>query len=54
MDHGLPLVPIVTGVLLVYVGHFAYSFFHRIPRRAPSRDARDFLSIRASRRDWNV
>jgi hypothetical protein len=50
MDHGLPLVPIVTGVLLVYAGHFAYTFFHRFPRRATSRDPRIILNIRAGRR----
>ena len=33
MDHGLPLIPVVAGVLLVYAAHFAYTVFHYIHRR---------------------
>jgi hypothetical protein len=29
MDHDLPLVPVVAGVLLVYGTYFAYTLFHR-------------------------
>jgi hypothetical protein len=32
MEHGLPLVPVVAGVLLAYAGYFAYTLFHRIHR----------------------
>jgi hypothetical protein len=28
MDHGLPLIPVIAGVLLVYAAHFAYTVFH--------------------------
>ncbi len=35
MDHGLPVFPVVLGVLLAYVGHFAHTIYHRIGRPAP-------------------
>jgi hypothetical protein len=30
MDHDLPLVPVLAGVLMAYAGHFAYTIIHRI------------------------
>jgi hypothetical protein len=33
----LPLVPVVTGVLLVYAGQFAYSLFQVVRRNFPAR-----------------
>ncbi len=35
MDHGLPLVPVVAGVLIAYTAHFAYSVFYRISKALP-------------------
>jgi hypothetical protein len=37
MDEGLPVVPVVMGVLLVYAGHLAYTLFHHIHRTAAPR-----------------
>jgi hypothetical protein len=42
MDHGLPLVPVVVGVLLAYTAHFVYSIvqFASLPQ------------LRRTVRDW--
>jgi hypothetical protein len=32
MHPDLPLVPVLAGVLLAYVGYFAYTVLHRIRR----------------------
>ncbi len=40
MNHDLPLIPVVAGVLLVYVGHFVYTVSHRIHRPDAIRTSR--------------
>jgi hypothetical protein len=38
MDHGLPLLPVITGVVLAYAADFAYTLFHRA-RKDPKEDS---------------
>ncbi len=35
MDHGLPVAPVVAGVLLAYAAQFAYTVYHRISKALP-------------------
>ncbi len=35
MDHGLPLVPVVAGVLMAYAAQFAYAVYHHISKASP-------------------
>jgi len=41
MDHGLPVVPVVTGVLLVYAGYFAYAVVQHVVRSAALRPSHE-------------
>ncbi len=36
MEHGLPIVPVVAGVLLTYVAQFAYTVYHHISKASPT------------------
>ena len=40
MDHGLPLVPVVAGVLLAYAAYLAYTVVHYIHRPAADKTSR--------------
>jgi hypothetical protein len=35
MDQGLPLVPVVAGMLFAYAAQFAYTVYHHVSKASP-------------------